>query len=305
MTYNSSNLAAEDAMQQEEKACFKLKPFAVTWQCVCRCWEEGVFMSPLLHRFWKLSIQLLTRLAVWLEGDDEATNLTVVQCVGAINDCCLINDLLNDFYRRSIEDKIPLSLTGNSQFSEGLTESVARLMAAIPNLKNCIIHNMSKQCGQNLEATHTIPRLYRRTNKEVPTKASPYVGMILKPLQSLLCEQISPEHKNDIYREVLITVSKKYLGIISDVLMSVKRTEDSLKKLKQRGRRSHDTVGGTASVSDDDKIRLQLSLDVDAFVDQVERLPIQQLLSVTQMTVVQQLLEVGANAKEIASSSMT
>ena len=51
--------------------------------------------------------------------------------------------------------------------------------------------------------------------------------------------------------------------------MSVKRTEDSLKKLKQRGRRSHDTVGGTASVSDDDKIRLQLSLDVDAFVDQV------------------------------------
>lgn len=95
MTYNSSNLAAEDAMQQEEKACFKLKPFAVTWQCVCRCWEEGVFMSPLLHRFWKLSIQLLTRLAVWLEGDDEATNLTVVQCVGAINDCCLINDLVS------------------------------------------------------------------------------------------------------------------------------------------------------------------------------------------------------------------
>ena len=52
--------------------------------------------------------------------------------------------------------------------------------------------------------------------------------------------------------------------------MSVKRTEDSLKKLQQRGRRSHDAIGGTAaSVSDDDKIRLQLSLDVEAFVQQV------------------------------------
>ena len=51
--------------------------------------------------------------------------------------------------------------------------------------------------------------------------------------------------------------------------MSVKRTEDSLKKLKQRGRRSHDTVEGTANMSDDDKIRLQLSLDVEAFVKQV------------------------------------
>lgn len=48
--------------------------------------------------------------------------------------------------------------------------------------------------------------------------------------------------------------------------MSVKRTEDSLKKLKQRGRRSHETIEG---MSDDDKIRLQLSLDVEAFVNQV------------------------------------
>ena len=61
----------------------------------------------------------------------------------------------------------------------------------------------------------------------------------------------------------------RYLGIISDVLMSVKRKEDSLKKLKQCGRRSHDTVGGTVSMSDDDKIRLQLSLDIEAFVNQV------------------------------------
>ena len=70
---------------------------------------------------------------------------------------------------------------------------------------------------------------------------------------------------------VMVTmVYNRYLGIISDVLMSVKRTEDSLKKLKQRGRRSHDAVTGAgASVSDDDKIRLQLSLDVEAFVQQV------------------------------------
>jgi len=54
--------------------------------------------------------------------------------------------------------------------------------------------------------------------------------------------------------------------------MSVKRTEDSLKKLlKQRGRRSQDAVGTTSrEMSDDDKIRLQLSLDVEAFINQVK-----------------------------------
>ena len=52
--------------------------------------------------------------------------------------------------------------------------------------------------------------------------------------------------------------------------MSVKRTEDSLKKLKQRGRKSQDTPGmGGSDMSDDDKIRLQLSLDAEAFVNEV------------------------------------
>lgn len=48
-------MTVEDNRQQP---CFKLKPFSVLWQCVCRCWEEGVFINPLLHRFWKLSVQV-------------------------------------------------------------------------------------------------------------------------------------------------------------------------------------------------------------------------------------------------------
>jgi len=52
--------------------------------------------------------------------------------------------------------------------------------------------------------------------------------------------------------------------------MSVKRTEDSLKKLKQRGRKSQEAPGiGGSDISDDDKIRLQLSLDAEAFVKEV------------------------------------
>ena len=54
LTYNVAMTVEENGQQP----CFKLKPFAVTWQCVCRCWEEGVFIDPLLHRFWKLSVQV-------------------------------------------------------------------------------------------------------------------------------------------------------------------------------------------------------------------------------------------------------
>ena len=51
-----------------------------------------------------------------------------------------------------------------------------------------------------------------------------------------------------------------------DLLTSVKKTEDSLLKL-QLGRRS--AVNISSGMSDDNKIRLQLSLDIAAFSQQV------------------------------------
>lgn len=48
---------------------------------------------------------------------------------------------------------------------------------------------------------------------------------------------------------------------VSDVLTSVQKTEESLKRLR-KDRAALTSVG----VSDDDKIRMQLIIDVDAFI---------------------------------------
>lgn len=56
----------------------------------------------------------------------------------------------------------------------------------------------------------------------------------------------------------------RYSSTTNDVLTSVKKMEESLKRLK-RGKASQ-TAGG---MSDDDKIRLQLHLDVQEYGKQV------------------------------------
>ena len=63
---------------------------------------------------------------------------------------------------------------------------------------------------------------------------------------------------------ILLVSHHRYLAAVSDVLTSVQRTEDSLKRLRK------DRVAITASsgTSDDDKIRLQLIVDVDTYVAQ-------------------------------------
>lgn len=61
------------------------------------------------------------------------------------------------------------------------------------------------------------------------------------------------------------------------MLTSVQRTEESLRRLKNLREKSGSTQQGTAStsgMSDDDKIRLQLNVDIYAWCDEIEKLAI-------------------------------
>ena len=63
---------------------------------------------------------------------------------------------------------------------------------------------------------------------------------------------------------------------MSDVLNSVRKMEESLKRLKQARRATPASPAGLSGggMSDDDKIRLQLALDVAYLGEQVTRAPL-------------------------------
>lgn len=59
----------------------------------------------------------------------------------------------------------------------------------------------------------------------------------------------------------------RYHVIMSDLLVSVKRTEDSLLKLKKS--RKSNVPAPSGGMSDDNKIRLQIALDIEEYSSQV------------------------------------
>ena len=67
---------------------------------------------------------------------------------------------------------------------------------------------------------------------------------------------------------LMYNIVSRYMNTTSDVLSSVRKMEERLKRLK-KGRST--TTNTTAGMSDDDKIRLQLYLDVIEFEQQVSR----------------------------------
>ena len=68
----------------------------------------------------------------------------------------------------------------------------------------------------------------------------------------------------------------RYYETVSDVLNSVRKMEESLKRLKQARKTTPASPAGLSGsgMSDDDKIRLQLALDVAYLGEQVTRAPL-------------------------------
>lgn len=65
----------------------------------------------------------------------------------------------------------------------------------------------------------------------------------------------------------------RYYTAVSDVLTSVQKTEESLRRLKNlREKTGAANQGATSSsgMSDDDKIRLQLHVDICSWCDEIE-----------------------------------
>ena len=78
--------------------------------------------------------------------------------------------------------------------------------------------------------------------------------------------------------KILTEVSKEYLTVVSETLAAVQKMEESLRRLKKVREKTATAAGDRAQegstgtkISDDDKIRLQLYVDVKHFILQIEK----------------------------------
>ncbi|XP_077005535.1 conserved oligomeric Golgi complex subunit 2 [Tamandua tetradactyla] len=291
-----------------------------TWNSLRKCWSDEMFLPLLVHRLWKLTLQILSRYSMFVHelllrpianesakdvrkplvtsskdpsitqgynedlGSSSSETKPVVfisttQLVYVVADVDKLQELLPEFLE-TVKPKLEMVGFKNfSSISAALEDSQISLSACMPSLNNKIIQQLSDSCFNCLKSALEVPRLYRRTNKEVPTKASSYVDSALKPFY-----QLQSEHKDKLKQAIiqqwlkgaLSESTHKYYETVSDVLNSVKKMEESLKRLKQaRKTTSTNPVGSNGGMSDDDKIRLQLALDVEYLGEQIQKMGLQ------------------------------
>lgn len=127
----------------------------------------------------------------------------------------------------------------------------------------------------------------------------------LQPLHQLVTDSKNVVKDSIIQEWLRVTLSDcthRYFETISDVLNSVRKMEESLKRLKQaRKTTTTSTVGVNAGPSDDSKIRLQLALDVEYLGEQTQKMGLQP----SDITMFSSLLEMVQEARDLASAEQT
>ncbi|XP_075144620.1 conserved oligomeric Golgi complex subunit 2 [Haematobia irritans] len=279
---------------------FQLKTFSNAIQAIESCWSEGVYLPELFPKFYKLHIQILLRLSKWINVvlnliTSKSIDTTALKLKNSILLTALhsdINKLLGSLTDQELQvvsqNLKPLSMPKLQQNQLNLIKNaVSKSFDDMKNtfsenlikIQQALVDNLVQECGpENVKQVNDLPRLYRKTNRDVPTRCSSYVDHILKPLKTFkeeFCGKMLDETiVRSILEQVLNRITADYMVVVKEVLTSVQKTEESLRRLRNlKGQQSAlSTSSNSTTMSDDDKIRLQLRVDISSWTNELSKL---------------------------------
>lgn len=180
----SKTLNDNNAYTNNNNGEFKLKSFDTTWKCITKCWSTGVYLSEIFIRFWTFTLQLISRICSWIDDSLTADGLTnkidfyVAIHLDVQRICGNLSKLVTTIYEKS-PSNIKTNKDGRKLLEKCFDESVNKLNERLKNVERCIEREILNKSLPNIRQVSDIPRLYRKTNKDIPTKACGYVEQIL------------------------------------------------------------------------------------------------------------------------------
>jgi hypothetical protein len=174
---------------------------------------------------------------------------------------------------------------GQTTLSTLLNESWAPFRSLKQSLAQSFVGYFKKRCVEGFKQVRSIPSQYRGTMREPPSKASFFIPLILKPWLSFLglvvmrdgqetkTDSSSPSLFIDLKKEwsldLVRFLNDKYLEQLAETLALVKSIEDGLKRFKKK---REGPSAQSSSMSDEDKIRSQMGLDIEEWISEVLKL---------------------------------
>ncbi|KAJ4483374.1 COG complex component [Lentinula aciculospora] len=299
------------------------------WVALTACWSAEIYIPELSYRFWRLTLQLLSRYRVWLNdvvqdnihgflnssntintgkiseantrsptpGLSEKPSIeafaadesTLVKYVSFVADIKTLQSSTMTLWHEEICMMLPDPDEQDEQEEEpkpqdALENAVGAISALIIPISNTIIAILTERCIVSLNAVKKIRTdLRAKANKQLPTEPHPWIPSILRPLKvffgtsgkSGVGAVLKAEYLVPWSSRVFENVCEKYIAHVS----TLKKAEESLRRLKRGAKSTTFSLFGSANPKDDEgrdeeRIRIQLILDVEALRKDAETLGI-------------------------------
>ncbi|XP_030755939.1 conserved oligomeric Golgi complex subunit 2 [Sitophilus oryzae] len=260
-----------------------LKPSLALFKATQSCFHSNVYIDQLADQFIKLSLMLLSRyiklidqvrVSIPVETDKEQIDNFIIHCLFDLN---AIGEQLAPRYRDvSDVDKTIFSIVNQNIWNilpKVFQQNEKVILSYKLVLEEYLIDTKNNECNTQLQNVTAIPRLYRRTNRNPPKEASAYMVNTVKPILHFY-DKFRPklgQELDEILNKIIIKTTDHYLSLVQEVLSSVCKTEESLRRLKSRAlnKTSNDEMAQhqTDTITDETKIREQIKYDVGYFCD--------------------------------------
>ncbi|KAF5354659.1 hypothetical protein D9756_005330 [Leucocoprinus leucothites] len=296
-----------------DQSSFLLGQTTALWKAITLCWSPEVLIPELSHRFWRLTLQLLSRYAAWLhsvyatigEGNvvsrsaasthvaAEASSAETVaadenllrQYAAVISDLKQLENKIDNLWQQEISLILPsevLEATDGDGPRDVLKQALSKSTAITQPASTQIVAILTKRCCEALLPVRSIPSQFRAmSNKKLPTEPSYFVQTIFRPVKAFFAvgssdgpgRTLKDTYSKGYSQEVFDNVAQKYISYLA----AMKKTEESLRRLK-KGKKTAFTLFGTAQADDgrdEERIQTQMILDVEAFGKEARSLGIE------------------------------
>jgi len=164
--------------------------------------------------------------------------------------------------------------------ADALRAVLQSLAALIPPLSSQVVSILTRRASDALQPVRSMPLQFRAmSNKRPPTEPSFFVVGVLRPVRAFfglesgmgagasLKEELMQPYAQDVFEAVV----QKYIFYVT----AMRKKEESLRKLKKGKKPAFSLFGGTPKEDDgrdEERIRQQMVLDVEAFGQDAETL---------------------------------
>ena len=282
-------------------------PARALWSALNACWSPRVALQPLVPHFARLGLELVTGFAEWSDarvvalaathaagnrGDERRAKAAVDELAVACEDLRVLADALRgDWEGRARESWVDARVA-----KEVVVPMMARVATRTlaPLAERCwrqLEASSVAMCQSALLAIKSVPSAFKMQSKPLPTRPSPFLPSITRPLAVALRRHeasIPAARRRDVVENVAALLLREYEAIVAETVARVQRTERSLAKLRAKQRLRGGATRGTGGSSgggdggvegvereatETEKICRQLLLDAQALGNQLEELP--------------------------------